>query len=47
MSAERAHRGTIFLEDAAVLEHRSFPGAQYVLRLAAPRCAAEAGLFIS
>jgi len=42
VSAERAHRGTIFLEDAAVLEHRGFPGAQYVLRLAAPRCAAAA-----
>jgi dihydroorotate dehydrogenase electron transfer subunit len=40
--AERSHRGTIFLEDAAVLEHRSFLGAQYVLRLAAPRCAAAA-----
>lgn len=42
MSAERAHRGTIFLEDAAVLEHRAFPGDQYVLRLGAPRCAAAA-----
>ncbi len=42
MSAERAHRGTIFLEDAAVLEHRTFPGAQYLLRLAAPRCAGSA-----
>lgn len=42
MSAERAHRGTIFLEDAAVLEHRAFPGHQHVLRLAAPRCAAAA-----
>ncbi|MBM4219717.1 MAG: dihydroorotate dehydrogenase electron transfer subunit [Gammaproteobacteria bacterium] len=42
MSAERPHRGTIFLEDTAVLEHRAFPGAQYVLRLAAPRCAAAA-----
>lgn len=42
MSAERAHRGTIFLEDAAVLEHRAFPGGQYVLRLGAPRCAAAA-----
>ncbi len=42
MSAERPHRGTIFLEDAAVLEHRTFPGSQYVLRLAAPRCAAAA-----
>jgi len=42
VSAERAHRGTIFLEDAAVIEHRKFPGAQYILRLAAPRCAAAA-----
>jgi dihydroorotate dehydrogenase electron transfer subunit len=42
VSAERAHRGTIFLEGAAVLEHRAFPGGQYVLRLAAPRCAAAA-----
>jgi dihydroorotate dehydrogenase electron transfer subunit len=42
VSAAAAHRGTIFLEDAAVLEHRAFPGAQYVLRLAAPRCATAA-----
>jgi dihydroorotate dehydrogenase electron transfer subunit len=42
VSAARTHRGTIFLEDAAVLEHRSYAGAQYVLRLAAPRCAAAA-----
>ena len=42
MSVERALRGTIFLEDAAVLEHRALPGAQYVLRLGAPRCAAAA-----
>ena len=42
MSATRAHRGTIFLEDAVALEHRAFPGGQYVLRLAAPRCAATA-----
>jgi len=42
VSAERAHRGTIFLEDAAVLEHRAFPGSQYILRLDAPRCAAAA-----
>jgi dihydroorotate dehydrogenase electron transfer subunit len=42
VSALPAHRGTIFLEDAAVLEHRAFPGAQFVLRLAAPRCAAAA-----
>jgi dihydroorotate dehydrogenase electron transfer subunit len=42
MSAAPAHRGTIFLEDARVLDHRGFPGAQYVMRLAAPRCAAAA-----
>jgi dihydroorotate dehydrogenase electron transfer subunit len=42
LSAARAHRGSIQLEDAAVLEHRAFPGAQYILRLAAPRCAAAA-----
>ena len=42
MSATRAHRGTIFLEDAVALGHRSFPGGQHILRLAAPRCAANA-----
>jgi len=42
MNAARGHRGTIFLEDAAVLEHRAYPGDQYVLRLGAPRCAAAA-----
>jgi dihydroorotate dehydrogenase electron transfer subunit len=42
MNSGQAHRGTIFLEDAAVLEHRGFAGAQYILRLAAPRCAAAA-----
>jgi dihydroorotate dehydrogenase electron transfer subunit len=42
VSGAASHRGTIFLEDAAVLDHRAFPGAQYVLRLAAPRCAAAA-----
>jgi dihydroorotate dehydrogenase electron transfer subunit len=42
-----AHRGTIFLEDARVLSQESHPGRQYVLRLAAPRCAqrATAGSF--
>jgi dihydroorotate dehydrogenase electron transfer subunit len=48
VSKTPAHRGTIFLEDARVLEHRAFAGAQYVMRLAAPRCAAAAtpGSFI-
>ena len=37
-----AQRGSIFLEDAGVLEHRAFAGGQFILRLAAPRCAAAA-----
>jgi dihydroorotate dehydrogenase electron transfer subunit len=41
-AAERGHRGTIFLEDAAVLDRRTFAGGQYVLRLHAPRCASTA-----
>jgi dihydroorotate dehydrogenase electron transfer subunit len=36
------HRGTIFVEDAAVLAQDHFPGEQCVLRLKAPRCAARA-----
>jgi dihydroorotate dehydrogenase electron transfer subunit len=38
----REHRGTIFVEDATILEHREFPGRQFVLRLEAPKCAAAA-----
>lgn len=38
----KAHRNTIFLEDAEVLDHRAYPADQYVLRLHAPRCAAAA-----
>ncbi|MGQ0383299.1 MAG: dihydroorotate dehydrogenase electron transfer subunit [Gammaproteobacteria bacterium] len=41
-AAALAERGTIFLEQAAVLAHEAFPGAQYVLTLAAPACAAAA-----
>jgi dihydroorotate dehydrogenase electron transfer subunit len=41
-AARPPHRGTIFLEDAAVIGHEAFAGAQYVLRLAAPLCAAAA-----
>lgn len=37
-----AHRNTIFVEDARVIAEQAFPGHQYVLRLAAPRCAAAA-----
>lgn len=43
----RAARGTIFLENAPVLEQTEHPGAQYVLRVAAPKAArsARAGSF--
>lgn len=41
-SATREHRGTIFVEDATVLSQESFPGRQFVLRLAAPETAARA-----
>ncbi|HEX6550353.1 MAG TPA: dihydroorotate dehydrogenase electron transfer subunit [Gammaproteobacteria bacterium] len=45
---DKAHRNTIFLEDAEVLSQNGFPGDQYVLRLHAPQCAARAlpGSFI-
>ncbi len=38
----RPHRGTIFVEDAEVLEQHAFPAEQYVVRLRAPECAAHA-----
>ena len=34
-------RGTIFLESARILAHDAFPGDQFVLRLGAPKAAAE------
>jgi dihydroorotate dehydrogenase electron transfer subunit len=37
-----AHRGTIALEQAAVLTHTHVAGDQHILRLQAPRCAARA-----
>jgi dihydroorotate dehydrogenase electron transfer subunit len=45
MSAE--NRGTIFLEDARVLDQKSFDGDQFVIRVEAPKCAgrAEPGSF--
>ncbi len=36
------HRGSICLEDGAVLSHEAWPGDQFVLRVQAPRCAARA-----
>ena len=39
---QQSQRGTIFLEDAEILQHDSYPGDQYVLRMQAPECAARA-----
>jgi len=39
---ERAHRGTIFVEDAELLSQQEHPGQQFVIRLRAPKCAAAA-----
>jgi dihydroorotate dehydrogenase electron transfer subunit len=36
------NRGTIFLEEASVLQQTAFDGDQFVLRVAAPKCAARA-----
>ncbi|MEZ5541514.1 MAG: dihydroorotate dehydrogenase electron transfer subunit [Pseudomonadota bacterium] len=38
----KAHRGTLFVEDARILTHAAHPGEQHLLRVAAPRCAASA-----
>lgn len=41
-AAGAANRGSIFLERARVLSQLAFDGEQYVLRVAAPKCAAHA-----
>src|SRR6266403_3197314 len=38
----KANRGTIFLEEALVLQQTAYDGDQFVLRVAAPKCAAHA-----
>jgi dihydroorotate dehydrogenase electron transfer subunit len=38
----KPHRDSIFLERAEILSHQAFAGEQFILRLAAPRCAAQA-----
>ncbi len=38
----KAHRGTIALEDGRLLDRQAFPGEQYILRIEAPKCAAQA-----
>ena len=37
-----SHRDTIAVEDALILSHEAHAGAQYVLRVHAPKCAASA-----
>lgn len=41
-SNSRPHRGTIFVEEAAVLSQQGFAGEQFILKLKAPKCAAAA-----
>jgi len=41
-NSAKQHRATLFVEDARILAHDSHPGGQYVLRVAAPRCADRA-----
>lgn len=36
------HRGTVFLEDARVLDQRAYDSDQYILTVRAPKCAAAA-----
>lgn len=38
----KAHRDTIYQEDAIILSHEAKDGDQYILRLQAPECAANA-----
>ena len=42
MSHAQRNRGTIFVEDAEVLSVETYPGDQFVLRIRAPKCAANA-----
>ena len=42
MNQARPHRGTIFVETGKVVHQTEYPGAQFVLRVEAPRCAASA-----
>lgn len=41
-AVDRSHRGTIFVEDAEVLDHQHLAADQHVLRLRAPETAARA-----
>lgn len=39
---DKPHRGTIFVEEGEILQQVAYPADQYVLTVAAPRCAAAA-----
>ncbi len=39
---QHSHRGTLHLEDAEILDHQAHEGAQFILRVQAPQCAALA-----
>lgn len=41
-SNAQKNRGTIFVEDAIVVDVQQYPGEQFVIRLKAPKCAARA-----
>jgi dihydroorotate dehydrogenase electron transfer subunit len=38
----RPHRNTLFVEDAVILEHNSYAGEQFILRVHSPECASRA-----
>ena len=40
--AGKERRGSIFLEEARVLDQTGFDGDQFVIRIEAPKCAAHA-----
>lgn len=42
------NRGTLFVEDGELIQTSEFPGAQFVMRIRAPKCAAaaQAGTFV-
>jgi dihydroorotate dehydrogenase electron transfer subunit len=41
-TAGKPHRDTLYVEDAVILEHDSYPGDQFILRVRSPECAAHA-----
>ena len=41
-TGNKTHRNTLFVEDAIIISQASHPGEQYLMRVAAPQCAARA-----